>query len=47
MSYELQARSYNLWLREFGIMSYELKDTKYIIESVPADDSTVQPYTVV
>jgi hypothetical protein len=42
VSYELQLTSY-----EILDASYELRDTRYKIAPAPADDSTVQPCTVV
>jgi hypothetical protein len=48
-SYELQATSYELQVTSYKIRdeSYELRDTRYKIAPAPADESTVQPCTVV
>ncbi len=48
-SYKLQSTSYELQVISYEIrdMSYKLRDTRYKITPVPADDSTVQPCTVV
>jgi hypothetical protein len=46
-SFKLRAMRYTLQATKIGIMSYELRDWRYKIVPVPADDSVAQPCTVV